>query len=261
MTALLTAPTNRLISPKALAEVPTPLSTPTWRPIPHVHVRDAVWAALSRVGSTYGERLLSETIEISHDGARAFGTFQYGGGEQRFSETGGMFVWRNSHDKRFRAAFLSGETVWICENGQIFAETHVGHKHTSGLLRSLPRLADIAARRFYDSRHVAKARAAAYEARSLTGSEARAWAVRLAEHKVIPPSRILQTFQEFDAPSFEYARDVRSVWGLNAAVTHVLKGRSPLDFQDRTLRLSVLLDKATEFKLGEEFRRSVAMVE
>jgi hypothetical protein len=80
--------------------------------------------------------------------------------------------------------------------------------------------------------------------------------VKLAEKGVYPGSHIMRVVREFHSPSFNYKPELRSVWGLNAAVTHVLKGvRDPMVFHERTLRLGIELDSLVAFRLGMEFRQ------
>ncbi len=233
-----------------LKEVQTPLATETHVPVPHIHVRDMLAQNLNMLGMEF----TSERIQTTHDGNRAIGMLYTEPMDGiRFSAG-----WMNAHDKSSSTKFLAGEEVFICTNGQVFAEFMVRRKHTMNILRDLEQLAYQAVVGFKGAQELNQHRQDAYEAVSLTSDSARAMAVRLAEHRVIAPSQIVNLIEEYESPSFGYDRNVQTVWGLNAAATHNLKNlTNPMLHQQRTLELAIMLDREVSFKLGEDFRKGL----
>ena len=96
---------------KALAAVPTPAPTETWRPIPHEeYIRQVEWE-LPR----YGLDVIHEAHALTHDGTRYFGLIlvQYGCNSSDYSWVLGL---RNSHDKTLTAGLVAGAQVFVCDN-------------------------------------------------------------------------------------------------------------------------------------------------
>ncbi len=241
------------ISSSELALMPTPEGTATHYPVPHSRVRDILVDKISSMGLNFTE----EKIQTTHEGNRAIGMIYTEPTDGvRFSAG-----WINAHDKTSSTKFLAGEEVFICTNGQVFAEFMVRRKHTRGILQEIDNLAQLAVHGFKDAQEINSQRQIAYEQTPLSPLEMRALTVKLAEEKIIASSKIVSVVEEFEKPSFDYQRNMDSIWGLNAATTHILKSISnPIEHQKRTLQLAIALDKFTEFRLAQDFRQNLALV-
>ncbi len=229
----------------------TPEGTRTHTPVPHSHVRDLLVQNLDHLGLNF----TSEKIQTTHEGDRAIGML-YTEPMNGVKFTAG---WINTHDKTSSTKFLAGEEVFICTNGQVFAEFQVARKHTMGIMGDLEQLARQAVMGFKGAQELNDQRQSVYESTPLKGEYLRNWAVKLAEDKIISPSKILPVVQEFENPSFDYGRDPESFWGLNAAATHILKTmNNPIEHQRKTLKLAMTIDNATNFRQADEFRAALA---
>jgi hypothetical protein len=187
---------HRTVTSEELSHVATPPSTATHRPIPHFVLRDAIGDALTNRGFRFTER----TIELTHNDLRAFGTFN-------LSEENGIrfqIGWRNANDKRFAAQIAAGESVLICSNEQIFAETVVGRKHTVNILRDLPMLVMAGLDKLEGASNVNRNRNEAYQSMRVSSARCRTLAVELAESGIIPGSKILDVVRAFEDPIFDY---------------------------------------------------------
>ncbi len=240
--------TFRTVTSEHLSHVVTPPSTATHRPIPHFVLRDTIADALAARGLDFIER----DVQLTHQDLRAFGMFDL---NQRDGITF-QIGWRNANDKRFAAQIAAGEEVMICANGQIFAETVVGRKHTTNILRDLPMLVMQGLDKLEGAALVNRERNAAYQDDLIDYMSARAIVVDLANTGVISGSKILDMVREFEKPSFDYRQRAEgTVWGLNAAGTHTLKSyRNPLERQNRSLRLAEAMDNLAGFTGGDRLR-------
>lgn len=246
--------TYRNVNSEELSHVTTPKSTATHRPIPHFVLRDTIADALGDRGVDFIER----DVQLTHEDLRAFGMFDLNQRDGVVFQIG----WRNSHDKRFAAQIAAGEEVMICANGQIFAETVVGRKHTVNILRDLPRLVVSALDKLEGAANINSDRNVAYQEAVVGAATVRVMSITLAEQGIIPGSKILPLVHEFEKPSFDYGaagfRATNTVWGLNAAGTHVLKSyRNPMERQDRSLRLAVAMDSLAGFTAGDSLRAAL----
>ena len=92
-----------------LAAVPTPPSTATHRPVPHVEVVEALVETLSfrHIG------VVTEEYAVSKDGMKMFGVMDLDTGMPGCRSSIGI---RNSHDRSMRLAAVVGVRVLVCEN-------------------------------------------------------------------------------------------------------------------------------------------------
>src|SRR5579864_5558267 len=107
--AVLLSKTGKLTR-EELALVPTPPSTDTHRPVPHIDVVHALTETLGfrHIG------VHKDEYAVSTDGMKMFGLMEL---ETTFNGCRFAIGIRNSHDKSMRLAMTVGYRVFVCENG------------------------------------------------------------------------------------------------------------------------------------------------
>ena len=94
-----------------IINVPTPRSTESWTPIPHIKLVSHVETTIRSNGLIVG----TQAHSLTHDGMRYFGLMEI---QRRESDQDYCWVLglRNSHDKTFPAGIVAGSSVFCCDN-------------------------------------------------------------------------------------------------------------------------------------------------
>ena len=203
---------------KALAAVPTPAATETWRPISHEeYVRQVEWA-LPR----YGLDIVQEVHALTHDSSRYFGLIQVQNGcnSPDYSWVLGL---RNSHDKTLTVGLVAGNSVFVCDNLSFSGEVCVSRKHTSYILEDLPGLIGSALGRLLQMFKSQDQRVDRYRATRLSDTDAHDLTIRALDSGVFCASKIPEILKEWREPRHEAFRP-RSLWSWFNASTENLKG-------------------------------------
>ena len=203
---------------KALAAVPTPAPTETWRPIPHEeYVRQVEWE-LPR----YGLDVVHEAHALTHDGTRYFGLIQVQNGCNS-SDYSWVLGLRNSHDKTLTAGLVAGAQVFVCDNLAFSGEVQISRKHTAYILEDLPGLVGNALGRLLLMFKSQDQRVERYRATRLSDADAHDLTVRALDSGVVCASRIPELLKEWREPRYREF-EPRTVWSFFNATTEVLKG-------------------------------------
>lgn len=203
---------------KALATVPTPASTETWRPIQHEQfVRQVEWE-LPR----YGLDIVAEAHALTHDSSRYFGLIQVQNGcnSPDYSWVLGL---RNSHDKTLTAGLVAGSQVFVCDNLAFSGEVSVSRKHTSYILEDLPGLIGNALGRLLLMFKSQDQRVERYRATRLNDADAHDLTIKALDAGVVCASKIPELLHEWREPRYQEF-EPRTVWSYFNATTEVLKG-------------------------------------
>ena len=203
---------------KALAAVPTPAPTETWRPIPHEeYVRQVEWE-LPR----YGLDIVHEAHALTHDGTRYFGLVQVQNGcnSPEYSWVLGL---RNSHDKTLTAGLVAGAQVFVCDNLAFSGEVSVSRKHTSYILEDLPGLIGNALGRLLLMFKSQDQRVERYRTTRLNDADAHDLTIKALDSGVVCASKIPELLKEWREPRYREF-EPRTVWSYFNATTEVLKG-------------------------------------
>lgn len=114
-----------------LEAVITPEDTPTWAPIPHPEIVDAVIASASNVGLSVKREVygLSGKQGSPVYGARMFGVIDF---ENGTSDYGYSVGFRNSHDKTMVAGICAGARVMVCDNLALSGDFAEKRRHIPG---------------------------------------------------------------------------------------------------------------------------------
>ena len=216
-------------------QVPTPRSTDTWQPIPHLDLVAHVERTIQSNGLIVG----TQAHSLSHDGNRYFGLMEI----QR-TESDDDYCWvlglRNSHDKTFPAGIAAGMTVFVCDNLSFSGEVKLARKHTRFITRDLPSIVQSAVGKLMDRWYHQDKRLSAYKFASLDDRAAHDLVIRSTDVGVCPNKLIPRVLHEWREPRHEVFES-RNVWSLFNAFTEVLKGNLN-ELPKRTLALHGLLD-------------------
>ena len=226
----------QLVKRREVESVPTPRSTATWTPIPHMTL-------IHRVEQT----LTSNNLEIAgyahsltHDGMRYFGLMEI----QKANSGSEDYCWvlglRNSHDKTFPAGIVAGAAVFICDNLSFSGEVKLARKHTRFITRDLPQLVQSAVGKLMDRWHHQDTRIATYKLTDLDDRAAHDLVIRGCDVGVCPNKLIPRVLHEWREPRHE-AFQPRNAWSFFNAATEALKGNL-IELPRRTEALHGLLD-------------------
>jgi len=223
-----------------------PAKTDTWNPIPHSdfleiiesELRDQGWRLygvqhdLGKEGLRYvGRGLLvpADTVDLVREG----------------DDAQLLLGWANFLDKSKGATILGGTDVFICSNGQMFAEHQVSGKHTRNVettLRSRFQGAlDNILNRFDDE----VKRFETFKDTVLPRADMAEMVIDARSRGALPAADILKVMGEYDAPKFREFEG-GTVWtGFNAFTTVARKRfeKNPAAAADESLALGKLFDE------------------
>lgn len=231
-----------LVDREVVNAVHTPEATPTWTPVSHAAIIDAVEGSLESSGLSIVDRAFALTKE----GSRLFGLLTLGqdGGGGDYAVTIGV---RNSHDKSFPVGLALGSRVFVCDNLAFSSEVVIKSRHTRFIYDRLPRLVSEGVAGLVQHRQVQERRIEAYK-QSEVASQAHLHDLVLRAYKAqaIPATAITKVIDEFEEPRHPEFRDW-TLWSLFNGFTEVLKDFG--DLQPRTQRLHGVFDAEVGPKL------------
>lgn len=215
--------------------VPTPFSTPTWTPIPHLRIVEQVERALAAANLA----IVNQAHALSHGGDRYFGLIQVAT-TRTVGDYALVLGLRNSHDKRFPAGLVAGAQVFVCDNLSFHGEVELSRKHTRFIGRDLPLLTERAIGQLQERWHHQETRIDRYRDYTLGDRDAHDLMVRAVDVGVCPVTALTKVVQEWREPSHDAFRP-RTVWSLFNGFTEALKGNLAL-LPARTQALHGLMD-------------------
>lgn len=202
-----------------LGSIPTPSETPSWRPIPHEGLLDAVESRLSN----HGLEVVSEAHAVSHDGHRYFGLLQISQGDPD-ADFGWVVGLRNSHDKTLPAGLVAGNAVFVCDNLAFIGEIKVTRKHTPNITRDLVPMVDDAISGLIGLLSDQDTRIKCYRESYISDADAHDLTVRALDAGAITTRMIPGVLQEWRQPRHDAFAE-RSLWSWFNACTELMKGR------------------------------------
>ncbi len=224
-------PTDKFVDRDALALVPTPNPTQTWRPVPHIDVVEAVESAIANRCMT----IESERFGLARDQQKMFGVITLA--RQNNPEWTRCIGIRNSHDQSFAAGICCGVSVLVCSNLCFGGEFVIKRRHTSGI--DLNSMVDDTMDAMADSYLSFEERLLNLHDEPVTDNQARVFIVKAAEYGAIPSCDILAVFKEFLEPRHEEFRE-RSQWSLLNAFTEIAHKYTPARFDACNRKLTRL---------------------
>ena len=214
-------PTDKFVDRDAIALVPTPNSTSTWRPVPHIDVVDAVENAIANRGMT----IESERFGLARDQQKMFGVITLA--KQNNPEWTRCIGIRNSHDQSFAAGICCGVSVLVCSNLCFGGEFVIKRRHTSGI--DLFSMVEETMDAMADSYISFEERLLNLHDMAVDDDYARIFIVKAAEYGAIPSCDILAVFNEYLEPKHDEFRE-RSQWSLLNAFTEIAHKYTPARF-------------------------------
>ena len=235
MPLCLANPTDKFVDRNALALVPTPSPTATWRPVPHIDVVDAVEYAITNRGMT----IESERFGLARDQQKMFGVITLA--KQSNPEWTRCIGIRNSHDQSFAAGICCGVSVLVCSNLCFGGEFVIKRRHTSGI--DLFAMVEETMDAMTDNYLSFEERLLNLHDIGVTDNQARILIVKAAEYGAIPSCDILAVFNEYMEPRHEEFKE-RTQWSLLNAFTEIAHKYTParLDTCNRKLTRLFALD-------------------
>ncbi len=223
------------ISRAELAQIPTPSTTPTHIPIPHIEVVETLVETLSlrHIG------VVGEEFAVSSDGMEMFGVLDL---ETTFEGCRFAIGIRNANNKRFRLSCTVGLRVFVCQNLAFQGDyTPVLAKHTKnfGLLDSISIGVDRMQRNFEPMRRQVEA----WRARQLSDEAAKLIIYRaFIEGELEVPRHLVRIVHNyyFDPQHEEFAP--RTMWSLSNAFTSAFKELQAIPQFRATAKLGVFLE-------------------
>ena len=208
----------RFVGRDEIAQVPTPAATPSWKPVPHVEVIDAV----TEVVKAHRWEIIHEQYGLARDGQKMFGVIRINRtNSPDWSRCIGV---RNSHDQSLAVGLTAGINVLVCSNLCFGGSMVIKRRHTSRI--ELGELVVEAVDSLEDEFLTLETVAEDLKIDEVDDDEARACIVRAAEVLTIPSCDIIPVWKEFKTPQHEEFRD-QSRWSLLNAFTETAKKYSP----------------------------------
>ena len=223
--------TDKYVDRDALALVPTPKPTATWRPVPHIDVVNAVENTISNRGMS----IESERFGLARDQQKMFGVLTLTNrSNPEWTRCIGV---RNSHDQSFAAGICCGVSVLVCSNLCFGGEFVIKRRRTSGI--DLASMVEETKDALADSYNSFEERLLNLHDAPVTDDQARIFIVKAAEYGAIPSCDILAVFNEYLEPRHDEFRE-RSQWSLLNAFTEIAHKYKPARFDICNRRLTRL---------------------
>lgn len=225
------------VSWDAVTAVKTPEATKTWQPIGH----DALVTRVKEALPSFKLQVTQEAHAMSENGDRYFGLFQVEHAQEHKKDFGFVLGLRNSHDQKFSAGLVVGTGVFICDNLAFSGEIKLARKHTTHILRDLPRLANDGISALMGKWNTQVKRYGAYRNHELDDTHAHDLLVRAVEKDAVSRMKMLDVLSEWREPRHKEFQP-RTAWSMFNAFTETLKGSSLAVLSQRTELLHGLFD-------------------
>jgi len=222
------------VSLDELAMAPIPQATDSYRPLAHIDLVEMVKDSLFRTGYS----ITGETHALCKE--RYFGLMDLKSDYADRTTTIGL---RNSHDQKFPAGMVVGNRVFVCSNLAFNGEVKFSRKHTTYIMRDLPRLIDSSIGKINDFEISQAARIEAYKTTELDIKDVDHALMSILRAKVLPANTVVKALEEFNHPRHdEFKKGGNTIWRLYNACTEYMKG-SLWMLPRRTFALHAILDK------------------
>jgi hypothetical protein len=228
---------KNLVTREELINVTTPDSSESFTPIPHALLVQQAQNAIDRAGYS----IVQERHALGRSGMRYFGGFQITGPDLNCDSRSLVLGLRNAHDKSFAASMCIGTRMIVCENLCFSSDIKLARRHTTNILRDIPRVLSEGIGRLSAHWSDMGTRINRYQQTEIGFKEACAIVVHLAEAKALPARDVFAVTQEFKAPRHPEFNSP-TLWNLYNAVTENLKGSDLTKLPARTMVMQSIFD-------------------
>jgi len=223
MSEVMTPNRSRIVTRHELALVPTPAGTPTFRPVPHIELVEALSERLQERGATIGR----ESLAVSANGMQVFGTLDLENGIE-IPGLGRALGFHAANDKSLAIQIVAGARVMVCDNLSLSGSAIVlKRRHTRSL--SLRAEINLALDRFETGRRMFETSILVLQERAIKDDEAKVAIFDLTYSGVIGQSlfdEVSRGYFQAEKLGFEDCAP-RTAWGLQNACTRAVKALSP----------------------------------
>jgi hypothetical protein len=131
-----------------------------------------------------------------------------------------------------------------------YSASHViGRKHTTHILRDLPKLIDDEVRETRIYAKIQSQRFDHYQVKRITDARADRLMIQMLREGAIQTSKFSKLVQEWYEPKFDHGP--KRAWRLFNGCTEALKGTPIHDLPKRTMKLQSIVDEAVGFEYAE----------
>ena len=225
------------VSADQLLTVATPEKTESFQPIGHAYLVDQMREAIARAGYSVKE----EEHALARMGQRYFGGFVITGKNLDATDRQLVLGLRNAHDKSFAASVCIGNRMIVCENLCFASDIKLARKHTTNIMRDIPRVLGEAVGRLVSHFTDMQNRIENYKTLELVEDEAAGLIVKLADAKAIPAREVYPIMQQFRTPNHPEFNG-HTLWSLYNGVTECLKGGDLSKLPARTMMMQSIFD-------------------
>lgn len=225
------------VSAEELATVKTPDATDSFQPIGHALLVNQMREAISRAGYSIKE----EEHALARMGQRYFGGFSIVGPDINANDRELVVGLRNANDRSFAASVCIGSRMLVCENLCFSSDVKLARKHTTNILRDIPRVLSEAVGRLVSHFTDMTNRIETYKTIELSNDEAAGLIVQLADSAALPAREVYPVMRQFRTPNHpEFAG--RTLWSLYNGATECLKGGDLSKLPARTMTMQSIFD-------------------
>jgi hypothetical protein len=241
---------SKVVERHLLNEVELPQPTRTHSPYPHGDFVNLVEDELGRVNLHFGE----QAYALNHEGAQMFGAAELKGLDPIGKGIQTIIGFRGSHDKTLTRGLLQGKDVMVCDNLEFSGDFVIQLKHTPRNMAD--RLRHLVRELVYgikDRNDAERVRVERYQQGLIKDSVANHAIIQMLRQGVINTQRVEKVVNEYYEPSHvEHLNDMgqRTVWTLHNAATEALKGVGIATLPKRTIALTELMDKVSDYALA-----------
>jgi hypothetical protein len=229
------------VSEYEVRAVPEVQGTPTWNPIHHGQVIDAIDGAIAN----FGLGVQHKRFELSTSGGNMFASYRLDQGKNGVDWQIGF---RNSVEKRFAVGVTAGNFTVVCSN-MIFSGKFVEfRKHTSGLdLEELMTIAGRAITSTVDKLVALETWQEELHQVRLPHRDMRALTFEAMRREAFPPSRFHRFLEAYKVESELNGPTLHAFFG---ACTRTIRDQSLTQISKRSTALNTLVDQYKALTTG-----------
>ena len=230
------SPAGLLLEDKKVSRTPDPTDSHT--PIPHSMLVERTHEALDRAGLKVEE----EEHALGRGGLRYFGGFAIKGEDLEANARRLVVGLRNAHDKSFAASVCIGNQMMVCENLCFSSDVKLARRHTTNIVRDLPRVLSSAISRVVSHWQDMGKRIDAYKQTEVARDRCADLVVDLVDSQAFPARDVYKAVKEFREPRHDEFKG-GSLWTLYNGITEHLKGGDLTKLPQRTMTVQSVFDK------------------